>query len=118
MNTSTLELLLIDLEEEFSAEGALALHEISWTLAGLGVDRSDPTFAPLAREAYTDSARSTRTSSWRRELAGPAGDGHSRLEEDDVEVDLEPKSDAGTPILFLVRSDDLADARTADWLAS
>jgi hypothetical protein len=108
VNASTLDLLLLDLEEEFSAEGTLPLHDISWNLAGLGVDRTDPTFAPLAREAYTRFRAEhpdlvLARGSWPDLLAtaGPA------LDEDDAEVDLDPRSEEGTPILFLVAPHDL-----------
>lgn len=109
MNANTLELLLLDIEEEFSAEGALALYEISWTLAGLGVDRGDPTFAPMAREAYTrfraehpDLVLAHGT--WPDLLASA-----TRAPED-VEIDLDPKTteDRSIPILLLVHPDDLA----------
>ena len=109
MNASTLDLLLLDLEEELSAEGTLALYEISWTLAGLGVDRSDPTFAPLAREAYHRFRAKhpdlvLARGSWPNLLATAT----PAFEEDNVDVDLDPRSDAGTPILFLVAPHELA----------
>lgn len=103
-----LELVLIDLDEELAAEGFVALYEVSWILAGLGLDRSDPTFAPLAREAYArfraehpDLVLARGTWPDLLATATPA------LDEDDAEVDLDPPTDAGTPILFLVAPQDL-----------
>lgn len=103
-----LELVLIDLDEELAAEGFVALYEVSWILAGLGLDRSDPTFAPLAREAYArfraehpDLVLARGTWPDLLATATPA------LDEDDAEVDLDPRTNAGTPILFLVAPQDL-----------
>ena len=108
MKTELLELLLPDLDEEYATGGFLALYEVSWNLAGLGLDRSDPTFAPLAREAYVrfraqhpDLVLARGTWPDLLATATPAFD------EDDAEVDLDPRTDADAPILFLVAPQDL-----------
>jgi len=113
VNTHLLELLLPDLDEEYSTGGFLALYEVSWNLAGLGLDRSDPTFAPLAREAYVKFRAEhpdlvLAHGTWPDLLATA-----TRAPED-VEIDLDPEvtSDRGTPILLLVHPDDLAPNET------
>lgn len=112
MNTKLLEVLLADLDEELATGGFVALYEVSWILAGLGVDRSDPTFAPLAREAYVrfraghpDLVLAYGT--WPHLLAT------ATRAPDEVEIDLDPKttSDRDTPILLLTHPDELAPAR-------
>lgn len=110
MNTELLELLLADLDEEYSTGGFLALYEVSWTLAGLGLDRSNPTFAPLAREAYARFRAEhpdlvLAQGSW-PDLLGSA----TRAGEDvDVDLDFDTRSGHGRPMLLLVHPDELAD---------
>ena len=113
MNANLLERLLLDLEEEFDFDRSLALYEVSWTLAGLGMDRSDPAFASVAREAYTlFRARHPELvlarGSWPNLVAT------AELVPEEGEVDLDPQtaSDRSTPILLLVHPDDLTAAQS------
>ena len=114
MNTELLELLLADLDEEYATGGFLALYEVSWTLAGLGLDRSNPTFAPLAREAYARFRAEhpdlvLAHGRW-PDLLGSA----TRAGEDvdaDVDLDFDTRSGHDKPMLLLAHPDDLADRR-------
>ncbi|MDR7252308.1 hypothetical protein J2X46_001284 [Nocardioides sp. BE266] len=111
MNANMLELLLIDLEEEFDFDRSLALYEVSWTLAGLGMDRSDPAFASLAREAYTlFRARHPELVLARGTWPDLVATARPVPEEGEVDLDPETTSDRSTPILLLVHPDDLPPA--------
>lgn len=112
MNTKLLEVLLADLDEELATGGFVALYEVSWILAGLGLDRSDPTFAPLAREAY-DRFRAEHPDLVLARGSWPDLLGSATRERDDVDIDLDPRttSDRDTPILLLTHPDELAPAR-------
>ena len=108
MNTELLEFLLPDLDEEYSTGGFLALYEVSWNLAGLGLERSDPNFAPLAREAYVRFRAEhpdlvLARGSW-PDLLGSA----TRVQEDvDVDLDFDTTSGHDKPMFILAHPDDL-----------
>lgn len=103
-----LELLVIDLDEELAAEGFVALYEVSWTLAGLGLDRSDPTFAALAREAY-DRFRAEHPDLVLARGSWPDLLGSATREREDVVIDLDFDASSGhdKPMLLLVHPDEL-----------
>ena len=44
--------LLDEVQEEYDFDGVLPLYMFAWSLAGLGMDRSDPEFVTTCRMAY------------------------------------------------------------------
>lgn len=44
--------LLADLQEEYDFDHVLPLYMFAWSLAGIGLDRSDERFESTCREAY------------------------------------------------------------------
>jgi hypothetical protein len=44
--------LLDEAQEEHDFDRVLPLYMFAWSLAGLGMDRSDPEFATTCRQAY------------------------------------------------------------------
>ena len=108
MNANTLEALLQELEEELSVDGSLALYQVSWTLAGLGVGRDDEAFAELAQRAYDELRRRhpDLVLAWGRwpellETAEPTDDGV------EVDLDVDPEAAPTTPMLLLVNPEQL-----------
>ena len=95
--------LLVEVEEEHDFDGVLPLYMFAWSLAGLGMDRSDPGFVDTCRQAYERFVAEHPDVRlvwvpWPIDLAA------ARLADVDTPIDLDgdPDAPADTPLLALV----------------
>lgn len=99
--------LLDEVQEEYDFDGVLPLYMFGWSLAGLGMDRSDPEFVTTCRRAYDAFVEQHRDLRlvwvpWPIDLA------HARPAAGDTPIDLDadPEASVDTPLLALVAPED------------
>ncbi|NPC40993.1 hypothetical protein [Nocardioides sp. zg-1230] len=106
MTSTTVEHLVAEVEEEYAFSGVLPLYMFAWSLAGLGLDRSDSGFEELCWEAYrqfTDRHPEARLV----ELPWPIDVARAKPVGPDVhlQLDLDPDAPPSTWLQALIRSD-------------
>jgi hypothetical protein len=100
--------LLGEVQEEYDFDGVLPLYMFAWSLAGLGMDRSDPEFATTCRQAY-DSFVDQHPDLRLVWVPWPIDLAHARPAAPDtpIDLDLDPDAPVDTPLLALVAPGDL-----------
>lgn len=100
--------LLDEVQEEYDFDGVLPLYMFAWSLAGLGLDRSDPEFADTCRNAYDTfvERHPDLRLAW---VPWPLDTARARGAEPGTPIDLDgdPDAPADTPLLALVAPGDL-----------
>ncbi len=98
-----LDRLLDEVQEEYDFDGVLPLYMFAWSLAGLGMDRSDPEFAATCRQAY-DAFVERHPDLRLVWVPWPIDLAHARPAGPDtpIDLDLDPEAPADTPLLALV----------------
>jgi hypothetical protein len=98
-----LDRLLDEVQEEYDFAGVLPLYMFAWSLAGLGMDRSNPEFTSTCREAYDTfvERHPDLVLVWvpwpiNVSQAGPVAPGTA------IDLDLDSDAPADTPLLALV----------------
>jgi hypothetical protein len=95
--------LLDEVQEEYDFDGVLPLYMFAWSLAGLGMDRSDPEFATTCRQAY-DTFVERHPDLQLVWVPWPIDLAHARPAAPDtpIDLDLDPEAPADTQLLALV----------------
>ena len=103
---SLVDRLLGEVQEEYDFDHVLPLYMFAWSLAGLGVDRSDPAFTKVCRSAYTTfvERHPQLVLVW---VKWPIDPGTARVAEagTSIELDADPEAPTDTPLLALVAPD-------------
>ena len=95
--------LLDEVQEEHDFGGVLPLYMFAWSLAGLGMDRSDPEFATTCRQAY-DTFVERHPDVRLVWVPWPIDVAHARPAAPDtpIDLDLDPEAPADTQLLALI----------------
>ncbi|WP_191280684.1 hypothetical protein [Nocardioides flavus (ex Wang et al. 2016)] len=95
--------LLDEVQEEYDFDGVLPLYMFAWSLAGLGLDRSDPAFAGICRKAY-DTFVERHPDLQLVWVPWPIDTATARAAEPGtpIELDGDPEAPANRPLLALV----------------
>ena len=100
--------LLAEVQEEYDFDGVLPLYMFAWSLAGLGMDRSNPEFTSTCRKAYDTfvERHPDLVLVWVR---WPIDTAVARVAEPGtlIELDGDPDAPADTPLLALMAPGDL-----------
>lgn len=101
--------LLDEVQEEYDFDGVLPLYMFAWSLAGLGLDRSDPEFAGTCRKAY-DTFVERHPDLRLVWVPWPIDLARARSAEPGtpIDLDLDPDAPADTTLLALVAPGDLS----------
>ena len=100
---SLVDRLLDEVQEEYDFDGVLPLYMFAWSLAGLGVHRSDPEFDVICRRAY-DSFVAQHPHLRLVWVPWPTDTSAAREVDPGTPIDLDADPDApvDTPLLALV----------------
>ena len=100
---SLVDRLLDDVQEEYDFDHVLPLYVFAWSLAGMGVDRSDPEFNVICRRTYDTFVERHPDLRlvwvpWPIDVAQarPVAPGTT------IDLDLDPEAPTDTPLLALV----------------
>lgn len=105
---SLVDRLLDEVQEEYDFDGAMPLYMFAWSLAGLGLDRSDPEFAGICRRAY-DAFVERHPDLQLVWVPWPIDVGMARVVDPGTPIDLDgdPDTPVDTPLMALVAPGDL-----------
>jgi hypothetical protein len=103
--------LLAEVQEEYDFDGVLPLYMFAWSLAGLGMDRSNPEFDSTCRKAYDTfvERKPDLVLVW---VPWPIETALARVAEPGtpIQLDGDPDAPTDTPLLALVGPRDLPSA--------
>ena len=104
---SLVERLLDEVQEEYDFDHVLPLYVFAWSLAGMGVNRSDPEFKVVCRRAY-DTFVERHPDLRLMWVPWPIDTSKARAVEPGTPIDLDadPEASVDTPLLALVTPDD------------